>query len=122
MMIALQDVLPLPTADMNPWVWFTGVAVIVIGVLAKSIRDNYNERIKRCEGREDRLIEDNRVCLASTKDLLTATLRATDLAESANALHQQTDQKLEANSRTFEEVRRLLADIHRSTEELRRSR
>lgn len=120
-MIAFQSI-PFPTSDMNPWVWFTGAAAIAIGVLFLRY-DGARERvITRCQSREDRLIEDNRTCLSSTKDLLTAVTKATDVAEGAVALHRNTDSKIDQNRSAVEDVKRISTDIQRSIDEMRRGR
>lgn len=128
--------IPFPTEATNPWAWVAFICVLgVVAIAAYSkvqadklakaaevLAAEVKERTSRCESREDKLIEDNRTCIANTKDLLAAALRATELSESAVELHRGTDAKIEANRVGIDALRESIGDIKRAVEEMRRAR
>lgn len=126
----------LPKNGDDPWMWIAGICVAgIIGVasyakiqadrIAKSgetLAAEVKERTTRCETREDKLIEDNRTCLSSMKDLLAAAVRATELSETTVELHRMTDAKIEANRTSIDTMREGVNDIRRAIDDMRRAR
>lgn len=121
--------IPFPTESMNPWMWIAGVSILFVVAVAgyaklqaDKLAKQVESRYTRCEGREDRLIADNRACIASQKDALAAAVRATELAETTVELHRQTDSKIEQNRYSMDTIGRILGDIQKALDEMRRNR
>jgi hypothetical protein len=101
----------LPTEGDNPWIWFTGVAVVVIGYLAKSVRDGYEKRLTRCEGREDKVLEDNKAQAATIKEMSGVLLRVVEVTEGIGEMVKVANIKIESTERTLVDVRRALEEF-----------
>jgi hypothetical protein len=123
----LQQTVPLPTEDMNPWVWFTGVAVLVIGYLGKSVKDGYEKRAGRCETREDTILEDNKAQAATIKEMSSALLRNVSVTEGigeavkvANGEIAVLKQHIVDLNVKIGDLQRKLDDVHQSIESMDR--